>query len=157
MGFDTVLQLVADRPYRQVVLEAFEGGFHFRQLNVKAPQLLGRTLGGEVAAQQIAAFPLARLAHFVFAQSEGQLRALGLALHHPPAGHPPVLHQAVIAVLLAAFLSCRIAQEHNDCRLCTSARPWEQGRSSLQPVLTIGKDPRARKSNRLDTTEAAKN
>ena len=68
-----MLQLVVDRPQRQIVLEAFEGGFHFRQLNVKLPQLFGRTSGGDVAAQQIAAFPLARLAQFIFAQGEIQL------------------------------------------------------------------------------------
>ena len=72
MGFDPLLQLVVDRAQRQIVLEVFESGFHFRQLDVKLPQLFGRSSAGNVGAQQVAAFPCARLPQFVFAQGEGQ-------------------------------------------------------------------------------------
>ena len=48
--FDPMFQLVMNRAQRQVVLEVFERGFHFGQLNVKLPQLGGRFAAGDIRA-----------------------------------------------------------------------------------------------------------
>src|SRR5579872_5622149 len=48
-----------------------------------------------------------------------------VALDNPTTRCAPVFDQAVVAVLLAVFLSRRVAQKHNGIRLCTSARLWE--------------------------------
>jgi hypothetical protein len=51
-----------------------------------------------------------------------------VALHHPPVGHPAVLHQAPIAVFFAVFLACLGAQEHADSVGRTAIRLKDQGR-----------------------------
>jgi hypothetical protein len=46
-------------------------------------------------------------------------------LHDVSAGHAFVFDQAVVAMLLAVFLSRGVAQKHNGIGLCTSAGTWE--------------------------------
>ena len=72
MGFDPMFQLMVNGAQAQIVLEIFEGRFHFGQLDVKLPEFFRRSPRDHVAAQQVTAFAFARLAQFVFAQSEGQ-------------------------------------------------------------------------------------
>ena len=77
MRFDPLLPLMIDRTQGQIVLQILEDGFHLGKLNVKLPQFLGGAARGDMAAQQIATFSLARLPQFVLAQAEGKLRRLG--------------------------------------------------------------------------------
>jgi hypothetical protein len=46
-------------------------------------------------------------------------------LNHSSAGDTAVFHQAVVAMLLAVFLSRRVAQKHNGIALCTLSAGWE--------------------------------
>ena len=55
MGLDPVLVVMPDRPDLQFILGNAKGPFRIRQLNVSFPQC-GRIGGGQVRAQQIAAF-----------------------------------------------------------------------------------------------------
>ena len=72
MGLDAMLQLVMDGAQGQIIFEVLEGGFHLRQLDVKLPQFFRGSSAGNVGAQQISAFPFARLPQLVFAQRKGQ-------------------------------------------------------------------------------------
>ena len=55
MGFDPVLILMEDRPYRQISFQVLECLFHRNELGIVLPQQRGVVLG-EVGAQQIASF-----------------------------------------------------------------------------------------------------
>jgi hypothetical protein len=56
-----------------------------------------------------------------------------LALHHPPVGHPAILHHAPVAVLLAVLLTRLGSQEHADS-VSKSARPFnDHGRHYKRP------------------------
>ena len=65
-----MFQLMINGTQAQIVLETFEGRFHFGQLDVELPEFFGGSSRRDVAAQQVAPFALASLAQFVFAQGE---------------------------------------------------------------------------------------
>ena len=56
-----------------------------------------------------------------------------MSLHHPPVIETLVLDDVPIAVRLAVLLSLGASQEHGAANLLAPPRPWESGRSSLQP------------------------
>ena len=63
VGLDAIFALMIDGAQVQVVLEVFEGGFNFGQLDVEAPQL--RWIAAtEVGPQQVTAFAAAGGAKF---------------------------------------------------------------------------------------------
>jgi hypothetical protein len=68
-----------------------------------------------------------------------RLRGVDLAeIQHVPLHHPAVIETLVldnvpVAVRLAVLLSLGASQEHGATNLRAPSRPWESGRSSLQP------------------------
>jgi hypothetical protein len=71
MGFDSLLQLVKDRPHSEIPFEIFECFLDLGEQDIKLPELSG-IFAAQVGAKQIAAFPLANLAQFVLPQRKGK-------------------------------------------------------------------------------------
>jgi hypothetical protein len=64
MGFDSLLQLVKDRPHSEISFEIFECFLDLAQQDIELPESSG-IFAAEVGAKQIAAFALTNLAQFV--------------------------------------------------------------------------------------------
>ena len=75
MGFDSVLQLVKDRPQSQITFEIFERFLDLGEQDIKLPELSG-IFAALIGAKQIAAFPLTNLAQFILAQAKGKFCVL---------------------------------------------------------------------------------